>query len=105
MKAIFEKAREFMYRNARPLDLARFQYHFEDGSKENVVNVLSYYQNTDGGFGHALEADCWNPTSTPLHAGTACEILREIDFTDKSHPLVQRLLSWFLSGEHFNGKS
>ncbi len=105
MKTTFEKAREFMYRNARPLDLALFQYHFENGSKENVVNVLSYYQNADGGFGHAVEADCWNPASTPLHASTVCGILREIDFTDKNHPLVQGLLSWFLSGEHFNGKS
>ena len=57
----FKKAREFMYRNARPLDLARFQYHFENGSKEAVINALSYYQNEDGGFGHAVEADCWNP--------------------------------------------
>ena len=51
---IFEKARTFMYRNARPLDMARFQYHFEDGSKEAVMRALSYYQNEDGGFGHAV---------------------------------------------------
>lgn len=56
----FEKARAFMYRNARPLHLARFQYHFENGSKEAVLNVLSYYQNEEGGCGHAIEADCWN---------------------------------------------
>lgn len=105
MKTTFEKAREFMYRNARPLDLARFQYHFENGSKEAVVNVLSYYQNADGGCGHAVEADCWNPNSTPLHTGTVCEILREIDFADKEHPLVKGMLEWFLSGVHFNGKS
>ena len=39
MSMVFEKAREFMYRNARPLDLARFQYHFEGGSKENVMRT------------------------------------------------------------------
>lgn len=38
---IFEKAKTFIYRNARPLDLARFQYHFENGSKENVLHVLA----------------------------------------------------------------
>lgn len=92
MKTTFEKAREFMYRNARPLDLARFQYHFENGSKEAVVNVLSYYQNEDGGCGHAIEADCWNPNSIPLHSGGACEILREIDFTDFNHPFVKRVI-------------
>ena len=47
----YEKAKAFMYRNARPLDLARFQYHFEHGSKESVLNALNYYQNEDGGFG------------------------------------------------------
>ena len=43
----FEKARDFIYRNARPLDLARWQYHFENGSKEAVLKALSYYQNAD----------------------------------------------------------
>ena len=61
------------------------------------MNALSYYQNADGGCGHAVEADCWNPNSTPLHTGTACDILREIDFTDKEHPLVKGMLKWFLS--------
>ena len=100
----FQKARTFLYRNARPLDLARFQYHFEKGNKEKVLNVLSYYQNEDGGCGHALECDCWNPNSTPLHTGTACDIIQEIDVTDRKHPVVQGLLNWYASGEYFNGK-
>ena len=89
-----KKAKEFMYRNARPLDLARFQHHFESGSKEAVINALSYYQNEDGGFGHAVEADCWNPNSIPLHSNTASDIIREIDFEDASHPVIQGLLKW-----------
>lgn len=94
-----------MYRNARPLDLARFQYHFENGSKETVMKVLSYYQNKDGGFGHAVEADCWNPNSTPIHSNTASEIIREIGFADREHPVIQGLLKWYASGTHFNGKT
>lgn len=94
-----------MYRNARPLDLARFQYHFENGSKEAVLNILSYYQNEDGGFGHAVEADCWNPNSIPLHSNTASEIIREIDVMDSQQPVIQGLLKWYESGKHFNGKS
>lgn len=104
MYTTFEKARAFMYRNARPLDLARFQYHFEKGSQEAVLNILSYYQNEDGGFGHAVEADCWNPNSIPLHSNTASEIIREIDFMDNRHPVIQGLLKWYASGKHFNGK-
>jgi hypothetical protein len=47
MNNVFQKAEEFIYRNARPLDLARWQYHFENGSIEAVLNALSYYQNME----------------------------------------------------------
>lgn len=73
-----EKAKTFIYRNARPLDLTRWQYHFENGSKQAVLNALSYYQNEDGGFGHALEADSWNPNSSLIQTWTATEILRKL---------------------------
>ena len=53
----FELSTKWIYRNARPIDLARWKYHFENGSKANVLQSLSAYQNEDGGFGHALEAD------------------------------------------------
>ena len=100
----FERARTYIYRNARPLDLARFQFHFENGSKEKVMDVLSYYQNEDGGCGHAIEADCWNPNSIPLHSNGAGDIIREIDYTDATHPLIQGLLKYYGSGKDFDGK-
>ena len=105
MNPILENARAFMYRNARPLDLARFQYHFENGTKDAVLHALSFYQNGDGGFGHAIEADNWNPNSIPLHANGANSILHEIGFTDASHPMIQKLIGWYESGACFNGKS
>lgn len=46
----FKKAKGFVYRNARPLDLARFRFHFENGSADEVLYALSFYQNDDGGF-------------------------------------------------------
>ncbi|MCM1570043.1 MAG: hypothetical protein NC081_11445 [Roseburia sp.] len=102
---VYELARAFIYRNARPLDLARFQYHFEGGGKEAVLRALSYYQNEDGGCGHAIEADCWNPNSNPSHSNAAAEIIREMDYEDSNHPVIQGLLSYFQSGKDFNGKS
>lgn len=99
----FEKARAFIYRNARPLDLARFQYHLEDGDKAAVMQALSFYQNEDGGFGHGVEADCWNPHSITIHVGTACRIILDIDFDDADHPVIQGLLRWCESGALFNG--
>lgn len=99
----FEKARAFIYRNARPLDLARWQYHFEGGGREAVLDALSCYQNGDGGFGHALEPDAWNPNSAPIQTWTATEIVREIGFTQRDHPMIQGILRYLSSGTDFNG--
>ena len=56
---LFAKARLFIYRNARALDLARWRFHFEGADKSEVLAALSAYQNKDGGFGWGLEADAW----------------------------------------------
>lgn len=97
----YEKARAFMYRNARPLELALWQYQFESGTAENVLRALSFYQNEDGGFGHALEADNWNPNSSPLTCQTATELLYAVN-APADHPIVQGLLRYLDSGKDFD---
>ena len=97
-----EQARIFIYRNARPIDLARWQYHFEHGSREAVLTALAAYQNEDGGFGHALEADSFNPNSCPIQTLTAATILQEIGLNDPSHPIIQRMLRYLVSGADFD---
>ena len=97
------QARNFVYRNARPLELARWKYLFEGGSREEVLTALASYQNGDGGFGHALEPDCWNPDSSPIQTWAAAEILREIGFEEKDHPIIQGILQYLSSGKGFDG--
>ena len=92
------RARGFLYRHARPLDLARFRYHFEQGTREAVLRALAAYQNPDGGFAHALEPDAWNPHSSPIQTWAATELLREIGFSDSAHPMVQGILRYLASG-------
>jgi hypothetical protein len=104
----YSLAKNFIYRNARPLDFARFRYHFENGGKDAVLNALAAYQNTDGGFGHALEPDSWNPNTTPIQTWTATEILREIGLTDSEYtiseyPIIQGILRYLASGNEFDG--
>ena len=98
----FEKARQFIYRNARPLDLARWQYHFEAGTKEAVLKALSFYQNEDGGFGHGLESDFLNPNSSPIATWNAAVILEEIQLNDRQHPIVLGILRYLESGADFD---
>lgn len=100
---MYHRAREFIYRNARPIDLARWKYHFEEGCKEAALDCLLQYQNEDGGFGHALEPDAWNPHSSPIQTWQATEILREIEFTQPDHPLIKGILRYLGSGANSDG--
>lgn len=98
-----KSAEKFMHQNARPLDLARWQYLFENGSRENVLKILAMYQNGDGGFGHALEADCWNPESSPIQTWAATEIIREINLENAGHPVVRGILRYLENTKDFDG--
>ncbi len=100
----FKRAENFIYKNARPIDLARWQYHFENADKELVLSALSHYQNSDGGFGHALEPDFWNPNSSPIATWSAAEILREINLTDRNHPIIKGILRYLKNTKDFNGR-
>ena len=101
---LYEQAKSWMYRNARPLELARWQFHFEGGSALAVTNALAAYQNKDGGFGHALESDSWNPNSSPINTFHAIELLEEIKFYEKSHPMIIGILNYLDSDVDFDGK-
>jgi hypothetical protein len=79
---LLERARAFVYNNARLLDRRRFEYFFEGGSKEAVLSSLAAYQNEDGGFGHALEPDIRCPMSQPVPVELALTIMDEIQCYD-----------------------
>ncbi len=97
----FKSAREFIYRNARPLDLALWQYHFEKENNEAVIKALSYYQNDDGGFAHGLEPDSLNPYSSPIQTWVATEIINEIELDDAKHPMIKKILAYLASKQDF----
>lgn len=103
IKREYQEIRTWIYRNARQVDLAVWQNLFERGSKEAVLSALSFYQNEDGGFGHALEADCWNPESSPYTTLYVVNIFKMIGFTDKEHPMMQGIIRYLENGKHFTG--
>lgn len=73
-----DAARTFLMEQARPLEAARFQFHFEGASADAVLAELGPYQDMDGGFGHALEPDLRAPESSAIATSVAFQILREI---------------------------
>lgn len=98
----YTEIKSWIYRNARTIELAIWQYYFENGSKEAVLSALEFYQNDDGGFGHALEADSWNPNSSPYTTLKAINILKEIGFNDKQHPIIQGIFKFLGSDAYFS---
>ena len=101
---VFEKSKKFVYQNARPIDLARWKYIFEKGSKYDVIDALKNYQNEDGGFGYGLEKDYLNPNSSPIQTWVATEILNEINFNDKNSSIIAGIIKYLSSGKDFNQK-
>jgi hypothetical protein len=74
---LLERAKTFVYRNARQIDRRRYEYFFEGGSGEAVIEALRAYQNPDGGFGNALEPDIRCPHSQPIPTEMALLIMDE----------------------------
>ncbi len=103
MNETFARARNFIYRNARPIEFARWQFHFEGASPDALLNCLAAYQNPDGGFGHGLECDALNPASSPVQTWMATAYLREAGMYDAAHPIVAGLMRYLTSGADFDG--
>lgn len=65
------KIDEWMQSNARPFDLAKWEYLFNGGSKSVIVEEMLKYQNADGGMGSGFEADVLCPLSAAIPTAEA----------------------------------
>ena len=96
------KAKKFISDNARPLELAVYRYFFEDGSNKDVIAELSEFQNADGGFGHALEPDFFNPNSSPIATNDAIITLSRVNALDRDSDIVKGIVKYLESHDSFN---
>jgi hypothetical protein len=95
-QAALGRAKGFMQEKGRPVDQALFAYHFENGAAADVVKALATYQNEDGGFGRALEADLRLDDSSAIATSVAFQILRQIG-AGASEPVVRRGIDYLLA--------
>lgn len=86
--------RNRLFREGRPLDVARWSFHFEDGSAKEVLKALKVYQNSDGGFAHGLEPDLLTQDSGSINTWMATRILREIKIPDLADKLIADLCNY-----------
>lgn len=95
-------AKQFIIKNARPLDLAVYEYFFNQGSNQAVVNELAKYQNEDGGFGHGLELDYWNPNSSPIATNDAIITLFRINALETNSQMIAGIVAYLESLDSFD---
>ena len=100
--AEFLRLRKLVHRGARPLDYTRWKFLFENGSCDDFLRVLSSYQNEDGGFGHNIECNNWNPNSSPY---TVCIALDYLDLageheSDIKDRIIAGIVRYLASGAY-----
>ena len=100
-KNAFDKAKSYLFSNCRPLDQSIFKYFFEDDSKEVVLSELEKFQNSDGGFGHAIEPDLRTPDSSAIATSQAFKTLRLIE-ADANHPMVKKAVGYLIDSFNSN---
>ncbi len=94
-QSTFQKVKTFIFEHGRELDQRLFEFHFEEVSKESVIETLLTYQNEDGGFGQALEPDLRSPLSTVYTTSQGLFILRDVGATSEQ-PIVQKAMQYLL---------
>lgn len=91
----FLQAQKYMKENARPLDQRLYEFDFEEGSLEPVLNELEKFQNPDGGFGKGLEPDFRLASSSALASTVAFQILSKLNI-DSNQGIVKKGIEYFL---------
>ena len=91
----YAEAVDFLRAQARPLEVARFESIFNNAGVKDVLNELRKYQNSDGGFGHALEADLRAPESSALCTSVAFQMIRDHQIP-KDHKIVQQGIRYLM---------
>lgn len=89
----YDRAREFLRQQARPLERALYCYHFGCAYPVDAREALAEYQNRDGGFGRALEPDIRVPASSAIATTVGFHYLREFGVT-AADPLVPAAVRW-----------
>lgn len=92
----FNSARTYLMENGRDLEKALFRYHFENGTKEDVLTALKEYQTEDGGFGKKMEPDFQLDSPSPMATSNAFQIFKELDIA-ADNSMVREAMTYLLT--------
>ena len=78
------------------MKLLKFPYQMRLVSITEFADCVLHLKisHEDGGFGHALEPDSFNPNSAPIETWQATKVLQQVGYGDSSHPIIQGILRY-----------
>ncbi|GAA0337904.1 hypothetical protein GCM10008967_30230 [Bacillus carboniphilus] len=92
-KESFLRARYYLMNHGRDIEQALFRFYFEDGSKEEVISVLDFYQGENGGFRNMGEGG--SLITNGIDTTMAFQYLTEIGASAKDS-IVQKGIHYFI---------
>ncbi|MGI6358671.1 MAG: hypothetical protein ACOX2K_08285 [Bacillota bacterium] len=101
MNAVIKQAASYVQTNGTPLQQACLRLALGKGSKDEVAQALSCYQNSDGGWANGLEVEYPGPVSTPFSTAVALGHIVRNELTESS--LLQRSLDYLAANQLQNG--
>lgn len=87
-----QAAKTFIASHARPVDLVVYRCFFEQGNRQQVVDEMLKFRNEDGGFGHGLKMDFWNPASSPIATNAAIITLHRVGALQRESEVVRGMV-------------
>lgn len=95
-------AEKFICETARPFEKAVYDVLYNHLSADCALRELKKFQNEDGGFGHALEADNWNPLSNPIATNDAVIWLYRMNAIESAKDIVSGIVRYLDSHDSFD---
>lgn len=95
-------AENFICQTARPFEKAVYDVLYCNQPIDYALRELQKFQNEDGGFGHALESDNWNPNSNPIATNDAIIWLYRMNAIESAKEIVEGIICYLDSHDSFD---
>lgn len=96
IKQQLQQIENWLTKNARPVEVAKWNLMFGKGTVEDLVSEMIKYQNPDGGFGNGFESDILTPESAAIPSAEAIFTAQDYGL-DLTADWAKKLMGWFVN--------
>ncbi|RDU37200.1 hypothetical protein DRW41_11005 [Neobacillus piezotolerans] len=89
----FQKAKSYLMNHGRDLEQELFRFHFENGNRQNVIELVQRYQGENGGFRNMGEGHSTIPNG--MDTNMAYQYLSDVGATT-SDEVVQKGIQYII---------